>query len=259
MTELVTWNVAGRVSSVADQAAALAERPVDVVCLQEVRATAAAAWRELLAAQGYTHAIATLEPGDVSRATPPERRLGVLTAARTPLVRLAAPQLPWPERHLAADVGGIAVHNLHAPISQKPGEVKVRTLEAVAAHLAGAADPVVLAGDLNTPQYESREGEVRSFARTRSGTIRPDRGERHDRAELGIVPGLAEHGFADAFRAVNGYGARDRSWLYPHGKMGYRLDHVFVRGLAVEAAAYVHGWRERRLSDHSALWVRLGG
>ncbi|HEX6389661.1 MAG TPA: endonuclease/exonuclease/phosphatase family protein [Solirubrobacteraceae bacterium] len=257
MSELLTWNVAGRVTGVAEQATALAERAADVVCLQEVRAPAAPAWRELLGELGYAHAIATLEPGDVSSATPPTRRLGVLTAARTPLARATVPALPWPERHLAVEVDGVVVHNLHAPVSQKAGQVKVRTLEAIAAQLAAARDPVVLAGDLNTPQYESREGEVRSFARTRGGAIRPDRGERHDRAELGIVPGLAEHGFVDAFRAVNGYAARDRSWLYRHGKMGYRLDHIFVRGLRVEACAYVHTWRERRLSDHSALWARL--
>jgi endonuclease/exonuclease/phosphatase family metal-dependent hydrolase len=259
--DLLTWNVAGRVSGVAAQAAALAARPVDVVALQEVRAPAAPVWRELLADMGYVHAIATLAPHDVSAATPSTRRLGVMTAARTPIVRGAAPALPWPERYLAVQLAldgvDVVLHNLHSPISQKPDQVKVLTLEAVAARLAADRAPAVLVGDLNTPQYESREGEVQSFARTRKGAIRPDRGARHDRAELGIVPGLADAGFVDAFRVVNGYGARDRSWLYPHGKMGYRLDHIFVRGLRVEACAYEHAWREQRLSDHSALWARV--
>jgi endonuclease/exonuclease/phosphatase family metal-dependent hydrolase len=56
---------------------------------------------------------------------------------------------------------------------------------------------------------------------------------------------------------VHGYARRDRSWLYPNGRMGYRLDHVFVRGLHVDACDYVHGWREQRLSDHSAMWAAL--
>lgn len=257
---LLTWNVAGRVRDVPAQARALAERPVDVVLLQEVRATAAAAWQEALAALGHTAQVLTLPPGGA--AADPLRRLGVLTAARTAVRDEPSPELPWPERHLVTVVGtpagDVRVHNLHAPISAKAEQVKVRTLEAVAAALAvPSALPVVLAGDLNTPQYESREGEVRSFARTRAGRIRPHLGERHDRAELGIVPGLADHGFSDAFRAVHGYGARDRSWLYPHRRMGYRLDHVFVRGLVPEACAYVHEWRERGLSDHSALWAQL--
>jgi endonuclease/exonuclease/phosphatase family metal-dependent hydrolase len=258
--DLLTWNVAGRVRAVAEQAAALAELPVDVVALQEVRATAAAAWEDALAALGYTAQALTLPAARA--AADPVRRLGVLTAARHPLHAEPPLDLPWPERHLAATVrtpaGPVRVHNLHAPISSKADLVKVRTLEAIAAHLAAPANvPVVLVGDLNTPQYESREGETRSFARTRGGRIRPHLGERHDAAELGVVPGLSDHGFADAFRAVHGYAARDRSWLYPNGKMGYRLDHVLVRGLTPVGARYVHPWREQRLSDHSALWARL--
>lgn len=136
--------------------------------------------------------------------------------------------------------------------------MKVRTLEAVVAVLTPPSpEPVVLAGDLNTPQYESREGEVRSFARTRGGRIRPHLGERHDRAELAVVPGLAAAGYVDMFRAVHGYGARDRSWMYPNQRMGYRLDHVLARGLRPVDSGYVHAWRQRRLSDHSALWARL--
>jgi endonuclease/exonuclease/phosphatase family metal-dependent hydrolase len=148
------------------------------------------------------------------------------------------------------------LHVLHAPISAKAGRAKVLTLEAIAGALAAPRDhPVVLAGDLNTPQYESREGEVRSFARTRTGRLREGFDERHDDAELCLVPGLGDHGYADAFRDRHGYLARDRSWMYPNGRTGFRLDHLLVRGLDVVAAAYVHAWRERRLSDHSALWA----
>jgi endonuclease/exonuclease/phosphatase family metal-dependent hydrolase len=46
--------------------------------------------------------------------------------------------------------------------------------------------------------------------------------------------------------------------MYANGKFGYRLDHLLVRGLEVEASAYEHGWREAGLSDHSAVWARLG-
>jgi endonuclease/exonuclease/phosphatase family metal-dependent hydrolase len=98
---------------------------------------------------------------------------------------------------------------------------------------------------------------VRTFARTRGGRIRPDYGERHDRAELALVTGLAEHGYADAFRVLHGYSRRDRSWLYPNGKMGFRLDHILVRGLRVEACEYRHDWREARLSDHAGMWAAV--
>jgi exonuclease III len=261
MARVVSWNVAGRVRSVAEQARALARRPADVVALQEVRASARAAWEHELAQLGYAHVAATLPVDHVPQG--PERRLGVLVAARRPLEPcppLAA--LPWPERHLAVrtelDGALVELHDLHAPISSKAELVKVRTLEAVFAALAPPSElPRILAGDLNTPRYESREGEVQSFARTRSGRLRPELGARHDAAELALVVGLGEHGYRDAFRDLHGYSRRDRSWLYPHRKTGYRLDHLIVRGFAIDACEYEHDWRDARLSDHAAIWADL--
>jgi endonuclease/exonuclease/phosphatase family metal-dependent hydrolase len=253
---VLSWNVAGRVRSVAAQAAALAARPADVVALQEVRASALEAWSSALDELGLVHRRYSAPPVG----GPPERRLGVLLAAREPLEPLGPPPgLPWPERYAAARVAGLGeLHALHAPISAKAGRVKVLTLEAVTAWLAAPRDePSVVVGDFNTPAYESREGEVRSFARTRTGRLRDGYDERHDAAELGLVAGLAAHGYVDAFRAAHGYGARDRSWMYANGKFGYRLDHVLTRGLAIEACAYEHGPREAGLSDHSAVWARL--
>jgi exonuclease III len=254
-TQILSWNVAGRVRSVADQAAAVAQRPdIDVVALQEVRASAHAAWSHLLAGAGWRFQHYSAPPGDR-----PERRLGVLIAAREEIEPLPGIDgLPWPERHAAAYLpgAGLDLHVLHAPISAKAERAKVTTLERVAAALGGEGPPAVLVGDLNTPAYESREGEVRSFARTRGGALRDGFDERHDRAELGLVPGLAADGaWVDAFRAVHGYLARDRSWMYANGKFGYRLDHAFVRGLRIDGCGYVHVWREAGLSDHSAMWV----
>jgi exodeoxyribonuclease III len=194
---------------------------------------------------------------------PPDRLLGVLVASREPLEPIGPqPEVPWPERLLAVraliDRKPVELYNLHSPISSKRDQVKVRTLEAVTAHLAEPSElPRVLCGDLNTPQYESREGEVSSFARTRAGRLRPEFGERHDQAELGIVVGLADHGYRDAFRTLHGYSRRDRSWLYPNGRMGYRLDHILVRDLEIAACDYRHELRERRLSDHAAIWADL--
>jgi endonuclease/exonuclease/phosphatase family metal-dependent hydrolase len=262
VTVVVSWNVAGRVRTVAAQAAALAEQQADIVALQELRSSSVAAWRTALVELGFEHVGTTLDHRDPLARLPPDRRLGVLVASREPFEPIDGPDVPWPERLLCARVqveGEPAeLYNLHAPLSGKRDLVKVRTLEAVAAHLAQPARaPRILLGDLNTPQYESREGEVSSFARTRGGRLRPEYGERHDRAELGVVVGLTAHGYRDAFRALHGYARRDRSWLYPNGKMGYRLDHILVRGLEVEACDYRHDLRDRRLSDHAAVWASL--
>jgi exonuclease III len=260
MAVVLSWNVAGRVRGVPEQARALAQRPADIVALQEVRATALAAWRAELHALGFEHLVATL--ADLAPRAP-ERRLGVLVASREPLAPLPPlGDLPWPERHLAVratlDGEPVELHDLHAPMSSKAEQVKVRTLETVHEALATPSDvPRILVGDLNTPQYESREGAVQTFARTRAGRIRPDYGERHDAAELALVVGLRDHGYVDAFRVLHGYERRDRSWLYPHRKTGYRLDHIVVQGLRVLACEYEHGWRDAGLSDHAAMWAEL--
>src|SRR4051812_14164675 len=125
----MTWNVAGRVRDVARQAAAIAGHPVDVLMLQEVRASAVAAWTAALEAQGYGAVSATLAPSAV--VAEPSRRLGVLIATRAEHVLVEPPELPWPERHLAVLCEGVELHCLHSPISSKPGQVKVRTLEAI--------------------------------------------------------------------------------------------------------------------------------
>src|SRR3954453_14274610 len=260
MAIVVTWNVAGRVRTVDPQAAALATQPADLIALQEIRLSSLVAWRAALREMGFAHVITSFDAHDMAVQPAPDRRLGVLIAGRAPVSPLPLPaDVPWPERVLSARTELGELVNLHAPISSKPDEVKVRTLEAVYAHLGSGspAGPGAVVGDLNTPQYESREGEVSSFARTRSGRIRPAYGERHDRAELLLITGLAEHGWVDAFRVLHGYGRRDRSWLYPNRKMGYRLDHVMVRGLRVEECEYRHDWRDAGLSDHAGMWATL--
>ena len=259
MTRILHWNLAGRVRGAPEQAAALAQEAagLDVVALQEVRASALEMWHSALERFGFTHRRASFEEAEIPQPAPAVRRLGVLIGSRTPLRPAARPDIPWPERYLAVEVDGLTLHVLHAPISQKADRVKVRTLEAVFAHLAPLDGPRVLVGDLNTPRYESREGEITTFARTASGRLDPERGERHDAAELALIATLREHGWHDAFRTLHGYERRDRSWTYPGMKFGYRIDHVMVRDLRVAACEYVHAWREQRLSDHSAMWAEV--
>jgi exonuclease III len=135
--------------------------------------------------------------------------------------------------------------------------VKVRTFEALHATLAALPDraPAVMCGDLNTPQYEDRDGTVQTFAQTRSGRLREGRGERHDRAERLMLTGPP--GWRDAFRTLHGYESRDRSWKTGRHP-GYRLDHILVSpALEPLVCAYDHAVREEGLSDHSAMCATL--
>ncbi len=253
---LVTWNVAGRVTRQPEQAAVVAAARADIVALQEVTARTLPLWREALAEAGLTECQTALEG---LPAAPGRRPLGVLTAAREPVERLSAPPaVPWPERVLCTSVAGIEVVNVHSPIAPAPELAKVRTHEAVAAYLAAApAGSRILCGDLNTPRRELPDGDVLSFAHTSSGRLRPERGERWDRAERSLVHGLRERGWVDAFRSLHGYAEREASWTFAHDRGGWRLDHVLVEGLRPVASAYAHDWRRSGLSDHSALLVEL--
>jgi endonuclease/exonuclease/phosphatase family metal-dependent hydrolase len=252
---VLTWNVAGRLSRLDEQADRVLAHDVDVVCLQEVIPGALPRWTARLEAAGYA-----VLASAVARDAPRVHRLGVLVASRLALAHAKPPAgVPWPERLLAADVHPpgwdkpLRVVCMHAPLSQKPDLAKVRTFEAVHAWLAALPDdvPALLCGDLNTPQYEARDGTVQTFAQTRSGNLRPLRGERHDRAERMILSGPP--GWRDAFRTLHGYEARDRSWKTGRHP-GYRLDHVLISsGLDAIACAYDHSLREDGLSDHSAL------
>ena len=259
MTVLLTWNTAGRVRRQAEQATLVGEVGADVVCLQEVTPTTLRPWRDALRERGYPEVLTSMDEWIPGEPTEDDRRLGVLTATREPAERIVSAFVPWPERLLSVRLGGaLEVHNLHSPISPKPDRVKVRTHEALFAHLAQDHElPQLLCGDLNTPRRERPDGTTWTFARLASGRLRLDRGERWDRAELALVKTLEEeHGWKDAFRTLHGYGTHEISWSYPRRRGGYRLDHVLVSPcVRIDGCGYLHAWREAGLSDHSGMWA----
>jgi exodeoxyribonuclease III len=223
---LLSWNVAGRTGSRQQaQCRALNTRDWEVLCLQEVTPTNVAGWRAFLEGAGL-HVATSSWPAQPRGS----RRFAVLIAATVPLEPLPPLPLPWPERHLAARVelnGTEAeVHTLHAPLSQKPDRVKVRTLETILGELADVNGvPRVIAGDFNTPRYEEQE--------------------------------LPRRGWRDAFRHLHTCERRDRTWMAPPG-YAWPLDHVIVSAeLEPVACEYVHDWREQGLSDHSAICAEL--
>jgi exonuclease III len=240
---LISWNVNRRTSVLAEQAHAIAERAPDVVALQEITARSRDLRRTAFATIGLPH---------VTWSWPPRpRRTVVMIAAREPLEAAESLTVPWPETTLAATVGGVTVHTAHVPNAAN-GWVKPDTLAALRAGLAATGGARVFCGDLNTPRREHPDGTVISFARDTRERLRPERGERWDNAELGVVPGLRDLGFTDAFADD-----RQRTWVFSHGG-GWRLDHVFLSDeLEASAAVYHHDWRDAGLSDHSALEVTL--
>jgi exonuclease III len=254
---LLSWNVAGRVKRLEEQAERVLALGAEVVCLQELTRNTVALWQRRLGDAGYLG----IEHGDLSELRGRTRPLAVLTACRFPVEREIVAGVPWPERVLALRArDGMELLNVHSPISPKPDLAKVRTHEAVHAHLAQSPRSVakILCGDLNTPRKEHPDGRVWTFARDRYGRLREDRGERWDRAELSLITGLEPYGLRDAFRCTHGSQQRELSWEWPRWGGGYRLDHLLVsEQLEVESCHYEHAWRKDGLSDHSPLIAAL--
>lgn len=264
---LITWNVARRRARIVEQATALATRAPDVVALQEVTRQTIPLWRSAFELLGLVHVRASLDDADPARAPAARRATGVMLASRTPLHDAGrALAVPWPETALGAaaetSCGPVEVHCVHVPNAAN-GLVKVGSLKAIRRGLEAAEPaPRVLCGDLNTPRRELPTGEVTSFARDSRGRLRPDYGPEWDAAELGVVPGLRDLGYRDAYRSIHGYGAREPSWTWKQiagHDGGWRIDHVFASSqLRPIACGYHHAWRDQGLSDHSALEADLG-
>jgi exodeoxyribonuclease III len=248
--KLLNWNVAGRTQLLPRQIAAVERREPDIVALQEIRKSTVGPWKRALAAAGLTYA---LDSGEFSNS----RRLFNLTAARWEMWELHPLGAPQPERVLSSVIDRpstpIELHNAHIPPAPSNGLIKAETCEAVFAQLARRSErPRILCGDLNTPRYESPEGEVETFASNHPGME-----ERWDAAERSLLVGLGEWGMDDVFRALNGYDRRDVSWVFhtrARRKAAHRLDHVIASPeLNPIACDYLHEWREAGLSDHSAM------
>jgi endonuclease/exonuclease/phosphatase family metal-dependent hydrolase len=253
---ILSWNLAGRVRRLPEQAERVLGARADVVCLQELTPNTLPRWREALLGAGY----AGIEQAPLDPSGSRTRPLAVLTACREPLTGVPVAGVPWSERVLAVrSSGGAEIVNLHSPISPKPDLAKVRTHEAVHRHLAHtAAHPRIVCGDFNTPRKEHPSGEVWTFARDQWGRLRADRGERWDEAELAILRGLEPYGIRDAFRLRHGYERRELSWEWPRWQGGYRLDHILVSShFGVEEIEYLHAWRTDGLSDHSPVVAQL--
>jgi exonuclease III len=253
---LASWNLAGRVKRLPQQAEALLGLSADVLCLQELTRSTLPHWRRLLQQAGYC-AIEDEQLRPIGRC----RALTVLTASRTPIHPVLVDGVPCPERVLAVHMSdGTELLNVHSPIGPKPGLAKVRTHEAVHRHLADhePGHARILCGDLNTPRKEHTDGTVWTFARDRYGRLRPDRGERWDRAELALIRGLTPYGYRDAFRTLHPSDIHEFSWEWARWGGGYRLDHLIVSSeVIVDECRYEHRWREDGLSDHSGLLARL--
>jgi exonuclease III len=265
MIRLITWNVARRTDRLVDQATVVAGRAPDVVALQEITRRTQSLWAHAFELMGLGYLRTSAVAGEGPGATAGRRTL-VMVGSRFPLEDVDEP-LPVPRPESAVSVlarsssGPLEVHCLHVPNAAN-GWVKVETLQALRLGLERPSRaPRVLCGDLNIPRRELPDGTTISFARDSRGRLRADRGSEWDAAELGVVPGLRDLGYQDAYRTLNGYESRSPSWTWrtiAGHDGGWRLDHTFLSAeLRPVSCQYHHAWREHGLSDHSGLETEL--
>lgn len=272
---LISWNVAHR-DACHHQVKALTSREPDIVALQEITAKTAPVLGERLREAGlrFWKDSFQLAPNHAVLTGP--RRYGELIASRWPVATLPPREfgIPWPERVLSVVIetplwGDIEFHNTYVPQGAGNGWIKVRTLEGIYRRLArNTRRPRVLCGDFNAPQEERLNGEIVTWGQdiTSDGRVvlwkswRGGRGKRWDRAERNILDGLRDFDLRDIYRLLNGYRAEDFSWydVKKARKKGRRFDHIFASvGLNSIECSYLHSFREKRLSDHSAMEARF--
>jgi len=245
---LLTFNIGNPSPERAErQLGWLATREEDVLVLTETRASRGC---QLLAdrftAAGYTVVFPQPEQGEY----------GTMIVARianhpgTWASKLD--YLPARAASITLPIGeGVEVVGLYVP-SRDASEAKVerkrRFLECCLGAFASRASQanslgadVVVLGDLNIvePDHQPRYPFFRPF-------------------EYAFYRRLEDIGLVDAFRHLHP-GQVEHSWVGRTGD-GYRYDHAFVSKVLLDAlngCAYLHEPRSLRLSDHSALTLRL--
>ncbi len=246
---LLTFNIGNPSPARAErQLGWLATRDEDVLVLTETRASRGCQLlADRFAAAGYTVVFPQPEQGEY----------GTMIVAR-----IASHPGTWASKldYLPARAagitlpvrgGGVEVVGLYVPsrdASQAKVERKRRFLECcLDAFASGAPEQeprgtdVVLLGDLNIvePDHQPRYRFFQPF-------------------EYAFYRRLEDLGLVDAFRYLHP-GRVEHSWVGRTGD-GYRYDHAFVSKALLDGrdgCAYLHQPRELRLSDHSALTLRL--
>ena len=245
--KIISWNLAGRTKNADKQADALTFRNPDIIGLQEVTEASWCVLQDKLSTEGFAHNIYS------RHLIPSSRKLkAVAIFSRWPLVVLEGHfKVPYPELTLSIKLQtpsrSMEFHCVHIPNGSSHKWEKIDSFEAIYSKLAHATTvPRILCGDFNSPKEELENGNIIPW---RPGNSRWANGE------LSVISGLAQFNLKDVYRELNGYPPKDFSW-YSRPHIGRRFDHVFASDdLSAIECKYVHEWRIKKLSDHSAIEV----
>jgi exodeoxyribonuclease III len=247
--KIATWNVNGiRARQAQVQEWIARERP-DVVCLQEIKATADQIPTALCEMEGYWcywhggkgYSGVALQ---VSQTFAPERPT------------FSHPAFDFENRIIQVSLPGVTVASIYVPNGGRDFQAKMRFLEALDTHAAAlqlAGSPVVLCGDLNIARTER--------------DVHPK--ERKPRAigqlpeERALLERIIGRGLSDVGRALDPDNDGLFTWWAPWRNMrerniGWRLDYVLASEPLAARAVSCPVQKDVGTSDHAPVMATFG-
>ncbi len=228
MLSILSWNIRqGGGTRTTKIARKLIHQNAEVLVLSEFQNNAnGALLRSHLLKAGYLHQ-GVGHTTDLSNT--------VLIASKIPCDFIQCPEADpnYSASIIRADFGFIHIYGMYLPHKKKH-----RLFDFLKSDLENNTSSI-LVGDFNTgKQHIDQKGNSFMYSEQ--------------------LDALEDMGYFDAFRRMNGQ-VKEYSW-YSHQGNGYRYDHTYLHKdlmPILKDCAYLHDWREEKLSDHSPMIVTL--
>ena len=242
--KIATWNVNGIRARFDEVHAFITRERPDVVCLQELKASAEQIPILLLEAEGYW----CYMHGDRAYS-------GVALLVNKELAptrpAFSHPSFDHESRIVTVKLGDLTVASIYVPNGGKDYPAKIRFLEAMAGYAAGfqaAGAPLVMCGDFNVARTDM---DVHPSERKREAI-----GQRAE--ERALLDELLGHGLVDVGRTLAPEDARLYTWWAPwrnlrERNIGWRLDYVCASTELATRAVSCQAFREVGTSDHGPV------
>jgi exodeoxyribonuclease III len=242
--KIATWNVNGIRARQHEVREWIAEDRLDIICLQEIKASPAQVPPELCELEGYWcywHG----EKGYSGVGLHIRRDLSL----RAP--RFSHPLFDFECRIVMGEVGSLTVASVYVPNGGKDFPAKIRFLEQLEALAAGfllQERPLVICGDINVTRTDM---DVHPKER-RPGVI----GQLPE--ERALLDRLLAQGLVDVGRELDHSNEEMFTWWAPwrnlrQRNIGWRLDYILASRMLAERAVTCPVRREVGTSDHAPV------
>lgn len=247
--KIATWNVNGLRARFEDLKAWAAASEPDVICLQEIKATAAQVPEPLTglpAYQSYWHG----GPGGYSGVS-----LHVRRGFWAERLSFSSPELDMEHRIVETELGDWVFASVYVPNGNKDFAAKetfLRGLVERSRQIAAAGKKLVLSGDLNVTRSE-RDLHPRQRNAAAIGQTEPERA---------LFDELLATGLTDTLRHLHPDDDTIFTWWPPwreekQKNRGWRIDYVLVSNELASAVTETRVLQDTGTSDHAPYEVTL--